>query len=71
VRQGQTVALRERSKQLACVAACLSTPLPFPTEWLSVEAEARRATVTALPDASAIPFPARLQLVIEFYSQRT
>ena len=71
VRAGQTIALRERSKELSAVAASLATPLPFPTEWLSVEAEQRRATVTALPDATSIPFPARLQLVIEFYSQRT
>jgi small subunit ribosomal protein S4 len=45
--------------------------LPFPTDWLSVEAEQRRATVNALPDASSVPFAVNMQLVVEFYSQRT
>jgi hypothetical protein len=32
---------------------------------------ALRAPVQALPDATAISFPMRMQLVVEFYSQRT
>jgi len=71
VRRGQAIAIRERSKDLAAVAASLATPLPFPTDWLSVEPESRRATVSALPDASAVPFAVNVQLVVEFYSQRT
>jgi ribosomal protein S4 len=53
------------------VTAFLATPHSFPTDWISVEPAERRATVTSLPDATAIPFPIRLQLVVEFYSQRT
>lgn len=71
VRRGQTIAIRDRSKDLAAIAASLATPLPFPTDWLSVEPEMRRATVAALPDASSVPFAVNLQLVVEFYSQRT
>ncbi|MET0792906.1 MAG: 30S ribosomal protein S4 [Polyangiaceae bacterium] len=71
VKLAQTVSIRERSKELSAIASSLATPLSFPTEWINVEPEARRATVTSLPDATAIPFPIRLQLVVEFYSQRT
>jgi small subunit ribosomal protein S4 len=71
VQRGQTVSIRERSKDLAAIAASLATPLPFPTDWLSVEPESRRATVSALPDASSVPFAVNVQLVVEFYSQRT
>jgi small subunit ribosomal protein S4 len=71
VRQGQIISIHERSQQLSAIAASLATPLPFPTDWLSVEAAARRVTVTALPDASSVPFPVKLQLVVEFYSQRS
>lgn len=71
VRRGQTVSIRERSRDMASISASLATPLPFPTDWLSVEPERRRATVNALPDASSVPFAVNVQLVIEFYSQRT
>ena len=71
VRRGQLIAIRERSKDLAAIAASLATPLPFPTDWLSVEPSSRRATVNALPEASSVPFAVNVQLVVEFYSQRT
>jgi len=71
IKQGQAVTIRERSKQLTAIASALATPLSFPTDWLSVEPGELKATVTALPDVTAIPFPIRLQLVVEFYSQRT
>jgi small subunit ribosomal protein S4 len=71
VKAGQAVTIHERSKELKIIASSLATPLGFPTDWISVEPDARKATITALPDATAIPFPIRLQLVVEFYSQRT
>ena len=71
VRRGQAIAIRARSKDVPSIAASLATPLPFPTDWLSVEAAERRATVNALPDASSVPFAVNMQLVVEFYSQRT
>jgi len=71
VQRGQILSIRERSKDLSAIAASLATPLPFPTEWLLVEPESRRATINALPDASSVPFAVNMQLVVEFYSQRT
>jgi small subunit ribosomal protein S4 len=71
VYKDQVISIRERSKKLASIAASLATPLPFPTDWLRVEAPELRATVTQLPDATSIPFTVKMQLVVEFYSQRT
>jgi small subunit ribosomal protein S4 len=42
----------------------------FQTPWLEVDREARRATMLALPDETAVLFPLRVQLVVEYYSQR-
>ena len=71
VRQGQVISIRERSKSLPSIAASLATPLPFPTDWISVDAASLSATIRALPDVHAVPFPINLQRVVEFYSQRT
>lgn len=71
VRQRQVVALRERSKALDTVTHSLSTPLPFPTPWLTLDEPARSVTVSGLPGADSIPFPINMQLVVEFYSRKS
>lgn len=71
VKRGEAISIRESSKKLACIAASLATPLPFPTEWLTVDTTALTANVSALPDVTSVPFPINLQRVVEFYSQRT
>jgi small subunit ribosomal protein S4 len=69
--KGQVISIRERSRKLASIAASLATPLPFPTAWLTVNPQELTATVKELPEVTSIPFPVKLQLVVEFYSQRT
>jgi len=71
IKRGQAVSIRQRSRKLVTIVSSLAAPLPFPTDWLSVDANELKATVTALPDVTAMPLPIRLQLVVEFYSQRT
>jgi small subunit ribosomal protein S4 len=70
VGKGQVVSLRERSRNLAAVASGFAVADTFQTSWLEVDRDARRASVTALPDETAVLFPLRVQLVVEFYSQR-
>jgi small subunit ribosomal protein S4 len=70
VRPGHLVSLRERSKTLVPVLASLATPLPFPTPWLEVDAEALTARVITNPDSTSVPFTLNVQRVIEFYSQK-
>lgn len=71
VREREVISLRERSRKLAAITSSLATPLPFPTPWLAVDVDARVATVVALPDAGSVPFSVKVQLVVEFYAQRT
>jgi small subunit ribosomal protein S4 len=71
VDKGQVISIGERSRKMPSIAASLATPLDFPTDWLTVDATELTATVKELPDASSIPFPVKMQLVVEFYSQRT
>jgi small subunit ribosomal protein S4 len=71
VKAGQVISIRESRKKMTSIAASLATPLGFTTDWLTIDPAELRATISALPDAAAVPFALRLQLVIEFYSQRT
>ncbi|MBX3187472.1 MAG: 30S ribosomal protein S4 [Labilithrix sp.] len=70
VDEGQVVSLRERSKSLGAVASGFAVADTFQTPWLEVDRDARRASVIALPDETSVLFPLRVQLVVEFYSQR-
>ena len=38
-------------------------------DWLTVDRKQGEATVSALPDDGAIPFPIELRLVIEYYAR--
>ncbi len=69
---------RDRSCRFASAATSWQASPPvwqrhsrFQTDWLGVEPTELAATVKELPDASSVPFPVNMQLVIEFYSQRT
>ena len=70
VSAGEVVSVHERSKQLASIAAAKSVADSFQTPWLEVNRDALTATITALPDETAVLFPLRVQLVVEYYSQR-
>ena len=64
------ISVHERSKEKAFVASGFEVAANFQTPWLEVEKDARRATVSGLPDETSILFPIRIQLVVEFYSQK-
>jgi small subunit ribosomal protein S4 len=70
VAKGEVVSVRERSKDLVAVAQGFEIADTFQTPWLDVDRTSRRAAVTALPDETSVLFPLRVQLVVEFYSQR-
>lgn len=70
VSKGEVVSIREKSSKLTPVEQGAAVADTFQTPWLNVERDARRATVTSLPDETSVPFDLRVQLVVEFYSQR-
>jgi small subunit ribosomal protein S4 len=69
-REGQVIALRERSRTLTCVEGALQTPRSLGADWLAVDASAKTATLKALPNRPSVPFTVNEQLVVEFYAQR-
>lgn len=71
IRKDDVLEVRESSRKLPPVLATLSASPGFETPWLSVEAEAFRATVRELPEATSVLFTVNVQRVVEFYSQRT
>ncbi len=70
IRRGQTITFRDRSKAIAPTVAGFPVADTFQTPWLEVDRENFKATVAALPDETSILFPIRIQMVVEFYSQR-
>lgn len=70
VKKGEVISVREKSKQLALIGAAKEIADSFQTTWLEVDRAALSATVAQLPDETAILFPIRTQLVVEYYSQR-
>jgi small subunit ribosomal protein S4 len=70
VTQGHTISVREQSKNLQAVVQGFAIADNVQTPWLDVNRDARTAVVKVLPDETAVLFPLRVQLVVEFYSQR-
>lgn len=70
VSKGEVISVREKSKSLTAIAAAKPIADNFQTSFLDVNRDALTANVTALPDETAVLFPLRVQLVVEYYSQR-
>jgi small subunit ribosomal protein S4 len=70
VRVGDVVTLTAKSRELLVVKTSFATPALTRPEWLAMDEPNFSATVSHLPDASEIPFPIEMQLVVEYYSQR-
>lgn len=70
VTKGQVIEVREKSKKLGAIEAGAAVAGTFQTGWLDVDQENKKATVSSLPDETSILFEVRVQLVVEFYSQK-
>lgn len=70
VRVGDVVTLREKSRSLAVVRASLQEPALSRPEWIAFDEAQLTASISHLPQATDVPFPIDLQLVVEYYSQR-
>lgn len=70
VSKGEVITVHERSKGFASIADAKTIADNFQTPWLEVNRETLTATISNLPDETAILFPIKVQLVVEYYSQR-
>ncbi len=70
VKNGLSVSLRERSRNLDIIAMSLLEPVAPLPPWLNVDKEHLIVTVTTAPDSSSLLFNVDLRLIVEYYSQR-
>ena len=69
VRPGDVVTMREGSKEMIAVQHSIDTSRRTTTEWLEVEASARKITITRLPSRAQIDTQVQEQLIVELYSK--
>ena len=69
VRPGDVVTMREGSKEMIAVQHSIDTSRRTTTEWLEVEASARKITITRLPVRAQIDTQVQEQLIVELYSK--
>ena len=70
IKQGDVIALREKSKNLEIIKESLSKPSIALAQWLTVEIDEKKFTISATPDAESVPFPVEVQQVVEYYNTR-
>jgi small subunit ribosomal protein S4 len=69
VRQGDVVAIKERSKETFVVQQAIDTIDRSAPEWLDVDVDNRAATVTLIPSREQIDTEIKEQLIVELYSK--
>jgi small subunit ribosomal protein S4 len=69
VRVGDVVSIKERSKDAFAVQQAIDTIDRSAPEWLDVEVEERKATVTVVPSREQIDTEIKEQLIVELYSK--
>lgn len=70
VRPGDVVTLKERSKDMLVVQHAVDTAgARSQSEWMDVDVDARKITVTTLPSRAQIDTQVQEQLIVELYSK--
>jgi len=70
VRPGDVVTLKDRSKQMIVVQHAIDTSgQRSPVEWMDVDVDARKITITSLPSRVQIDTQVQEQLIVELYSK--
>jgi len=70
MREGDVVSLRERSQNLATVAASLEDVRIARPDWVEFDEGKTTSMVKGLPKVDSVPFALEIDLVIEYYSKR-
>ena len=71
VKEGDVVAVRERSRQLAIVLEAVALTERDVPDYIEVDHQKMTARVTRVPGLSEVPYPVQMEpnLVVEFYSR--
>jgi small subunit ribosomal protein S4 len=71
VREGDTVEVQDRSKNLAMVLESVQQPERDVPDYLSVDYKSLKGTYVRVPKFADVPYPVQMEpnLVIEYYSR--
>jgi len=70
VRAGDVITLKDRSKSMITIQHAVDTSgQRSPVEWMDVDADARKITITSLPSRVQIDTQVQEQLIVELYSK--
>jgi len=70
VKEGDVIEVKEKSKTLHAIVEALEIrEQRGSVEWIEVDADARKATVKALPERTDLPMAVEERLIVEFYSK--
>jgi small subunit ribosomal protein S4 len=69
-RAGDTIEVRERSRNMALVLEALQSPERETPDYLEVDAKHMSAKYVRAPELSEVPYPVKMEpnLVVEFYA---
>ena len=70
IKSGDVIQVREKSKDKEVIKTALEQPSLALPDWISLEVDARKATISSDPSAESVPFPIDVQQVIEYYNSR-
>ncbi|MES2984097.1 MAG: 30S ribosomal protein S4 [Pseudomonadota bacterium] len=71
VREGDTIEVRERSKQMIMVLESMQSPERDVPDYIDMDEKALKATYVRTPKLGDVPYPVKMEpnLVVEFYSR--
>ncbi len=67
LRRGDVISVATKSRALA--QSALESGAGMVSDWIAVDKEGLKATMTSFPDESFLPFPLEPRLIIEHYSR--
>ena len=70
VNEGDTIEIRERSRDMIAIRHSLEFPAIVRPDWLNLDEDALKAEIVGLPRRDSVPFPFQPELVVEYYAGR-
>ena len=67
LKRGDVISVAAKSRALA--QGALETGAGMASDWINVDKEGLKATMTSFPDETFLPFPLEPRLIIEHYSR--
>ncbi len=70
VKLGQSITIKEKSRNLPVIVSTVEAPPIGRPTWIDLDQAKLTAKIIAMPDPTSMPFPVNVRDVIEYYSRR-